>query len=285
MTKKCASCGELNSDDSAFCNNCGEKKFEENAVITCSVCRQKIGANSVFCPNCGEVLKEESAALPQSFNPATLSPKIQQAETGGGIMLPQEQPQKQEVEQREEAIICGVCGQTLSESDVFCIRCGSDVTGQANGRLTKKKICPHCKGINAMSAVNCTFCFYSLEGADFDEFLIEHQKAEEEDGLIIAVLKSSTNKKSRLCPECGTANDLNKKFCVKCGMRLAVFLHKKYCYLCGAENAYDAEYCNRCRYSFTKKDKAEEELFRCKCGHLNEKTSAFCTKCGVKLSK
>lgn len=286
MSKKCASCGELNSDDSAFCNNCGEKKFEENALVECSVCRQRVSAESVFCPSCGEILKEAAAALPQNFSPSTLSPKLQEEEEEETGSLSLAEPQKEEeAAQKEEAVICPVCDQNLTEADVFCIRCGSDVTGQTEGRLTKRKICPHCKGANAMTAKNCTFCFYSLEGADFDEFRIEHERIEGEEGVTVAVLKSSTNKKSRLCPECGTVNGFNVKFCVKCGMRLATFLHKKYCYLCGAENAYDAEFCNRCRYSFAKKDKGEVYLFRCQCGHLNEKNSVFCTKCGAKLVK
>lgn len=284
MSKKCAACGEFNSDDSAFCVNCGECNFDESGLVQCSVCGTNVDAKSVFCPACGEILKAAAAVLSKDFNPPTLSPKQKQEETGV-LSVPSPQPTVQEEAQKEEVILCPVCNQRLTETDVFCIRCGTDIASQTQGRITKRKICPHCKGINAMSAKNCTFCFYSLDGADFDDFVLSHEKGEEGDEIKVAVLKSSTNKKSRVCPECGTVNDFNVKFCVKCGMRLMTFIHKKYCYLCGTENTYDAEFCNKCRYSFTKKDTTQEALFRCQCGHLNDKESVFCTRCGAKLTK
>lgn len=46
---KCTKCGELNTDASKFCHNCGSSLI----TPTCPGCRREVTPGTKFCPNCG----------------------------------------------------------------------------------------------------------------------------------------------------------------------------------------------------------------------------------------
>ena len=52
--KKCVKCGQINSDDAQFCNNCGSRLPEDMLTKICPFCRAAIPSEATFCQKCGQ---------------------------------------------------------------------------------------------------------------------------------------------------------------------------------------------------------------------------------------
>ncbi|MEG1527896.1 MAG: zinc ribbon domain-containing protein [Clostridia bacterium] len=298
--KKCLNCGELNTNDSLFCANCGNKDFDLTNQIMCPVCKEMVSDSFDYCTQCGAKLR------PLEDKPASVDAKPSNVDLGAlrgkvntnivtaiGQVTPSvispntnaiDTKKDAEIANFEDQIVCPHCNQPLTLSNVYCTRCGKAVDSLSQGKLVKRKICPHCKRPNQMSAEFCSYCFTALDNVDFDEFMVNYKSNDKEDDIKQLVLQSSSNKKSKVCPECGSLNDIDTKYCYKCATKLIAQTRKKYCFICGAENTYDAEFCTNCQYSFSKKTANSAEVgVRCECNYLNDLGSLFCTKCGKKL--
>jgi len=100
---QCSACGAKQTEDSKFCNSCGQKlekkeKIEEVVSETlCKSCGNEIKPDSKFCPNCGA--KSEKSADGQDQPPPI--------------------PEKPKA--------CTNCGAELSPDKNFCTNCGTKV--------------------------------------------------------------------------------------------------------------------------------------------------------------
>lgn len=56
------------------------------------------------------------------------------------------------------------------------------------------------------------------------------------------IVGAYSDNKNQVCPKCNEVNDINAKFCKKCGSELG----EKRCTNCGAELSFDAVYCSKC---------------------------------------
>lgn len=294
--KKCINCGEYNSEDANFCSGCGKAEFDTSGQIICANCKQLVKAESPYCLFCGAKLKEYAPAVQETLikvdavaptNQEETLAKAVKLEELGLVPAPEAVAPVPEVKPAiyEERLTCPSCGESLRSSDVFCTRCGADVSNSNSGIVVKRKICPHCHRPNPFAAKHCSYCFTSLSEVDYEDFMITYL-TDDSGKFRQAVLQSSTNKKLKVCPECGTLNELTQSQCVKCGISLIVSDEKKICFICGAENEFDAEYCNKCSYPLTgKKPTKEPQKIRCECGELNDAADVFCTNCGSQLNK
>lgn len=58
---QCESCGSVISNESVFCNNCGNKVKDDGPVINkkrCKFCGTLIEENMKFCVSCGKLVEE-----------------------------------------------------------------------------------------------------------------------------------------------------------------------------------------------------------------------------------
>ena len=53
-SKKCPSCGKMDSFDAVYCSYCGEEM--EIKKVKCQYCQRLVLKNSMFCNHCGEKL-------------------------------------------------------------------------------------------------------------------------------------------------------------------------------------------------------------------------------------
>jgi len=117
--------------------------------------------------------------------------------------------------------------------------------------------------------------------------------------------KSTINVSKAIKLDKGLENTYRKKFCVKCGIKLAkdaIFCHNcgnatnsniRYCQYCGKERIQGALFCHNCgnlimalenleqNYVYIRKQNSGEILKFCRsCGAEKESSEEYCSKCG-----
>ena len=63
--KNCPHCGNVVSDNAAFCNACGKPLSAAPAEVFCPTCGEKISGGGGFCPNCGTTLNAPRKPAPK----------------------------------------------------------------------------------------------------------------------------------------------------------------------------------------------------------------------------
>lgn len=274
--KTCTKCGEINTTDAKFCVKCGSDSFISDDDVVCPKCGMTNVTESAFCIGCG-------APLPEAKTKMSVMETINEASEARQKEIVLSEPA------RDTAETCAVCGARLRVNDVFCTNCGSVVADSAKDKIIKRKLCPKCGKPNDLNSVYCSYCFSELGEGEIEEYALDFVEAARSGDQIIkqAVLVSGSGKKSRICPNCGTVNDMDEPFCIKCGYKLIVDFAKKYCLVCGTENNYDAKFCVKCQYAFSSKNLGQMQgSWKChSCGELNDNESNFCSKCGVRRQK
>ncbi|MGM0663172.1 MAG: SPFH domain-containing protein [Thermodesulfobacteriota bacterium] len=86
-----------------------------------------------------------------------------------------------------------------------------------------------------------------------------------------------TGESSAVCQDCGSAIQMNARFCPYCGHQQVVFTQ---CASCGKNLAPNARFCSRCGHEVEEKPAAK---FCSACGSENLYDSKFCNECGEKL--
>ncbi len=86
-----------------------------------------------------------------------------------------------------------------------------------------------------------------------------------------------TEQSSAVCQDCGSAIQVNARFCPYCGHQQVVFTQ---CASCGKNLAPNARFCSRCGQEVEEKPTAR---FCSACGSENLHDSKFCNECGEKL--
>ena len=269
--KNCTKCGEINTTDTKYCVRCGNDTFVSDDDVVCPKCGMANTTESAYCIGCGEPLPAKDGRVSVS------------------VKTTAQMPAPIVSEPVEDGSVCVVCGAKIRMNDVFCTNCGSVVADSAKNKIVKKRLCPKCGKPNDLISRYCGYCFTELEGGDIEEYSLDFIETAVSGGQDVkqAVLVSAGGKKSRICPNCGTVNDFDESYCVKCGCKLFVDIAKKYCLVCGTENNYDAKFCVKCQYAFSGRAFGQMQgSWKCSsCGELNESESNFCSKCGAKRPK
>lgn len=85
------------------------------------------------------------------------------------------------------------------------------------------------------------------------------------------------------CPECGSMNGVKKKFCGECGAKRPDEQPKNdwKCPECGSMNGAKKKFCGEC--GAKRPDEQPENDWKCpECGNVNEAKKKFCGECGAK---
>jgi predicted amidophosphoribosyltransferase len=182
-----------------------------------------------------------------------------------------------------ELIRCQHCNTEIPAQSVFCPACGKSVVNAPTDNTVQKIVCPNCKRPNDSDERYCSYCFYDLSKEKPQEMKVI-LKPRKVDGVTLTecVLVNDKGTETQIvCPACKALNDLDEKYCIKCGESLKSEVTKKYCSVCGTENPPDAVFCVNCQHSFEGKKPVDGETYwRCSCGYENDLESEFCVACG-----
>lgn len=267
--KICKSCGELNTNESLYCCNCGKSDFVAQEEVVCPHCGTRNDRTFAHCVNCGGLL----APADEGFTPVPvdLRDKLTDVYDGMSAAIPSETAQ------------CPKCGAIVPLTAIFCQKCGSSVADLHEHRVVKRKVCPHCGRFNTLEAIFCTYCYCSLAEAGTAEMQLVHESKNLGELTVRQSFLENTTCKMLVCPNCGTLNEQDEAFCLNCGLKLEVEPVKKYCPNCGAENSADSLFCAKCRYAFEGDEPDQIDKWVCPvCEHANNKEDVYCSHCGQK---
>lgn len=267
--KICKNCGEVNTNDSLFCCNCGSDNFTTRGETICPRCHAVNDISYVFCVNCGESLAQRN----DGYAPMPVNMRQELSDDRMGMMsIP------------SETARCPHCGGVVTVTSIFCPNCGVSVANLHMHRVVQRKICPHCGRPNKPETDLCAYCFGSLQDAETEEMQVTHESVNLGDLTVRRACLEGVSGKNVICPNCGTLNSEGETFCLSCGLKLEIEQPKKYCPDCGAENSIDSSFCLRCRHSF-EGTRPDSDKWTCSvCNSVNEGDDLFCTHCGKRRS-
>lgn len=268
--KVCKHCGEINSNDSEFCCNCGKNNFIYQEEVRCPHCGEINDKTFQHCVFCGKPLNEHTHdEQAQTYAAVPVNVREEMATVYGGPT--------------GETARCPHCNSTVPITAIFCTKCGTSVASLHEHRVVQRTVCPHCGRLNALEATYCSYCFCSLLGAATEDLQVTHESQNLGELLVRQTYLEGLNGKKLVCPNCNTVNTDNETFCVNCGLKLEIEPVKKYCPNCGSENLSDSEFCSKCRWSFEGVDPDDAVKWSCPhCNKLNRAEDAFCSNCGQK---
>ena len=129
----CPKCKTPNKKGTKFCNNCGEKLFNE-----CPKCKAQVPLGIKFCPECGSTMEKEN-----------LCPNCH-ANVPEGMKFCPECGSSMTVKN-----LCPSCGAEVPEGMKFCPECGKPMSGA--------RICPKC-GVEVAEGLKfCGECGTKIE--------------------------------------------------------------------------------------------------------------------------
>lgn len=283
--KVCKHCGEINTNDSVFCCNCGKTNFIFQEEIVCHNCGEINDKSFSHCIHCGADLSV--VVIDDDYSPApgfadsddiVIDPSDSSYDLtsvyGGAVMTP------------SETAKCPKCGAAIPITAIFCNKCGTSVADLHDHRVVQRKVCPHCGKLNSLEAHYCSYCFASLAEAETENMQVVHETQNLGEVTVRQACLENPDGKKLICPNCGTLNAPEEPFCMNCGLKLEIDEPKSFCPNCGAENPVDSTFCTKCRHSFGQAKPDSVEQWTCKeCGYANEKDDKFCSKCGKKRKK
>lgn len=279
--KVCKNCGEINSNDSAFCCNCGKTSFVYQEEVVCPTCGTPNDVSFAHCINCGNPLNVQQDNISaddnlqaepiQEYSAVPVDANAEVPEYFGGTVV------------KTETATCPSCGTMVPVNAIYCQKCGAEVYKLHEHRVVQRKVCPHCGRRNDINARYCSYCYASLTDAQVEDMQVVHETENIGEGFVKQAYLEDASGKKKMCPNCGAINELEDPFCVNCGLKLDVDEPKKYCPNCGAENVYDSTFCSKCCWSFDGTDPQSIDKWTCKtCNHVNDGQDNFCTHCGTK---
>ena len=272
--KVCKHCGEINTNDSSFCCNCGQSNFIIQEEVTCPRCGALNDKSFTHCINCGSKLNEEvhsvaPASEAYTPTPVNLRDEMSSVFDTGLTSVPSEMAR------------CPHCSSLIPITAIFCQKCGVSVASLHTHRVVQRKVCPHCGNLNKLESNFCSYCFSSLLNAETEELQVTHESHNLGELTVRQAFLEGVNGKKLICPNCGTLNDAKEPFCVNCGLKLEAETPKMYCPNCGAENPSDSSFCAKCRWSFEGDNPNQIEKWTCPfCDHVNDKDDTYCPNCG-----
>ena len=277
--KVCKNCGELNTNDSLFCCNCGQSNFILQDEVTCTSCGAVNDKSFVHCINCGNKLGEghsHQVQQDEGYRPVPVDVRLEHSGVYdlGLSSIPSEMAH------------CPHCGAVIPITAIFCPKCGISVANLHVGRIVERKVCPHCGKLNKLDANTCSYCFSGLAHADTEQLRVVHDAQNLGDLTVRQAYLEGLNGKQLICPNCSSLNEPKEVFCVNCGLRLEPEAAKKYCPNCGTENLADSAFCAKCRWSFEGEAPGKKEKWNCHfCNNLNDQDDKYCPNCGRERQK
>lgn len=271
--KVCKNCGEINSNDSEFCCNCGKKSFVYQEEIRCPHCGELNDKTFEHCIFCGGALHThshgEDAPATAHATPAPVDLREEMTTVYGTPS--------------SETARCPHCNAIVPVTAVFCFKCGTSVASLHEHRIIQRRVCPHCGRLNPLDSPFCSYCFANLIDAGTEDLQITHESQNHGELIIRQTVLEGLHGKNLICPNCNTINPDKEVFCVNCGLKLEIEPVKKYCPNCGSENSADSEFCSKCRWSFEGVNPDENVKWACAyCHHVNGVEDAYCSHCGQK---
>lgn len=291
----CTVCGKKVRTESQFCSNCGASmvSFAKIKAEAESPDGKASVAYDVVCPSCKAHLRAGTTTCDFCGQPIPVESLIQQEPAKDGswdsdaVSLKQSLSElydrkNERIIDTRETVFCPNCHSELAITTAFCPHCGTAVTQAVDHKVVIRKICSQCGTPNALTTPYCSYCFSSLADTEEQEFQLSFEDVLLSKGTVKrAVYQSNQSKKLLVCGNCGTLNNTDAEFCVKCGLKLAIEEPKNYCPACGAENDSDAVFCTICQFSFDgATPTAVEGRWLCECGQVNEKGDSYCYHCG-----
>lgn len=274
--KLCKNCGEINPNDTLYCDNCGQSNFIIHEEVLCPVCGATNDKAYVYCINCGSTLFDFSDTT-QSFDEEHAQSPFVTQEQSSGIF------DNGHSSVPSEMAHCPHCDNLVPITAIFCPRCGTNVASLHSHRVVKRKVCSHCGSLNKLDADLCSYCFNSLDDATTQEAQVTHDSQNLGELIIRQAYLEGVGGKKLICPNCGTLNEPHEPFCLNCGLKLEVDEPKKYCPNCGAQNPSESAFCAKCRWSFEGDNPDSIDKWTCPyCDHVNDKLDSFCPNCGHK---
>ena len=273
--KVCKHCGEINTNDTVYCCNCGMSNFTVQEEVACPHCGAINDKTFTHCINCGNELAERRVASPTAEGYTPVPVNVKEELSGvydtGMTSIPSEMAR------------CPHCGALVPITAIFCQKCGASVANLHSRRIVQRKICPHCGRLNKLESSFCSYCFSGLADADTENLQVTHESQNLGELTVRQAYLEGLTGKQLLCPNCGALNNPDEPFCVNCGLKLEMEEPKKYCPNCGAENAVDTVFCSKCRWAFEGDIPDRIEKWTCPyCEHVNNKEDNFCSHCGQK---
>ena len=270
--KVCKACGEINSNDSAYCCNCGKNNFIYQEEVRCPHCGEINDKSFEHCIFCGGILREHDHGEHDHDHVHTAVPvnvRDEMTMVYGGP--------------NTESARCPHCNSMVPVTAIFCTKCGTSVASLHEHRVVQRKVCPHCGRLNPLESIYCSYCFCSLGEAMTEDLQVTHESQNFGELIIRQTFLEGLGGKKLICPNCNTVNPDNEVFCVNCGLKLDIEPIKKYCPNCGNENPSDSEFCSKCRWSFEGVNPDEHVKWACTyCDHVNSVEDAYCSNCGQK---
>lgn len=276
--KKCKNCGELNTAEAQFCDNCGKDAFIFNEELRCPHCGIANDISYTHCINCGNVLNTTAVApttavstLDMSEAVTDLRSELQQVYEGSMTNVTVKETNK-----------CPNCGAEVQINSVYCYKCGTPVSSLYEHKVVNRKMCQHCHTPNLLTNTYCSYCYSELEDAPIEEFqLVYDTKLVGKNNIKVAMLQGVEGK-YLMCNNCGALNSSKDTFCVHCGLKLIVEEQLRYCVHCGTENSVDDKFCVKCQWSFEGVAPESAGSWTCtKCNHLNSNEDSYCIHCGT----
>ena len=268
--KVCKHCGEINSNDSAFCCFCGKDTFVYQEEVACPHCGKPNNKSFEHCIHCGKPLRESVEQVgDKTYAAVPVDVREEMTSVYGGT--------------NSEVARCPHCNTIVPVTAIFCTKCGTSVASLHEHRVVQRRICPHCGRHNSLEAAYCSYCFCSLAEAVTEDMQVTHESQNHGEMTLHQTYLEGLNGKKLVCPNCGTVNADKEPFCVNCGLKLEIEPVKKYCPNCGTENPSDSGFCTKCRWSFDGSTPEDKVKWTCPhCNHLNSDEDAFCSHCGQK---
>lgn len=277
--KKCVKCGEITQDASLYCAECGSNRFDHVDDLICPKCGRANPKGYAYCNECGTALGEKPVSAPRQ--------ELQRVVT---VYQGQRDMATSDLDlamAENECTTCPTCGATLPLNSMFCTNCGTSIASLTEHRHVKRKICSICGSPNMVEAQFCSYCFASLMDAPMEDFELVHEMKQIGDKVYKEAFLQNGSNKSKICVNCGSVNEMDESYCVKCGYKLDMETQYRYCTKCGAENDSEAQYCAQCQYPFDGNDVNEiGRIWICKtCNYRNNDNSKFCAHCGAPRQK
>ena len=281
--KVCKNCGEINSNDTEYCCNCGHNNFMYQEEVRCSHCGKVNDKSFEHCIYCGQNLhahdhdhvhkhghNHDHAEHDDTYTAVPVNVRDEMGAVYPGVT-------------NTETARCPHCNTAVPITAIFCTKCGTSVANLHDHRVVQRKICPHCGRHNALEAAYCSYCFCSLIDASTEDLQVVHEGQNCGELIVRQTYLEGLNGRKLICPNCSTINADNETFCVNCGLKLQIEPAKKYCPNCGTENSADSEFCTKCRWSFEGGNPDEKIKWSCpRCEQLNSDEDAYCSNCGQK---
>ena len=131
---------------------------------------------------------------------------------------------------------------------------------------------------NAVNTANAQSAPAQADPASLNSALFSFQSA-------VQGYANEAAKNMQICPQCGEAAALDKKFCPSCGAKLPgqSVAQSAVCPACGCQNDVGTKFCSDCGARLPEQSAPQTVPVCPTCGRQNDAGTKFCAGCGTRL--